>query len=142
MAISAEKRAYYENIFPRETMIVGSSSGDEPISQEDYDYWLESQPEPDVHAARENTDMQVLTGERRKYYPTEPAQIHALTDMAATLKAAGIDIGAKMEAIIDKVAAVKAKFPKPDGADSYPEWQEPPNPNASGTVSFNNELPS
>ena len=141
MAISAEKRAYYENIFPRETMIVGSSTGDQPISQEEYDYWLESQPEPDVHAARENTEMQELTGKRRTYYPSEPAQIHALTDMAANLKAAGIDIGAKMEAIIDKVAAVKAKYPKPDGASSYPEWDEPPNPNSDGTTS-NPELPS
>jgi len=140
MAISAEKRAYYENIFPRETMIEASQMGDEPISQEEYDYWLESQPEPDVHAARENEEMQILTGTRRKYYPSEPAQIHALTDMAATLKAAGIDIGAKMEAIIDKMAAVKAKYPKPEGA-SYPEWQEPPNPNADGTTSFP-ELPS
>lgn len=140
MAISAEKRAYYENIFPRETMIEASQSGDAPISQEEYDYWLESQPEPDVHAARENTDLALLTGTRRKYYPSEPAQIHALTDMAATLKAAGIDIGAKMEAIIDKVAAVKAKFPKPEGV-SYPEWDEPPNTNQGGTTSFP-ELPN
>ncbi len=41
MAISAEKREYYEKLFPRAEMIVGASSGDQPISQEEYDEWLE-----------------------------------------------------------------------------------------------------
>ena len=45
-----------------------------------------------------------------------------------------------MKAIIDKIAAVKAAYPKPEGADDYPEWTEPPNPNADGTTSFP-ELP-
>lgn len=140
MALSTEKRAYYEKIFPREEMIIGGMSGDNVISQEDYDAWLDIQPEPDVHAARENTAVIEVSTTRRNYYPSEQAQIHALTDMAATLSAAGVDIGAKMKAVIDKIAEVKTKYPKPEGADAYPEWEEPPNPNADGTTSFP-ELP-
>ena len=140
MAISTEKRAYYEKLFPREEMIIGGMAGDTVISQEDYDAWLDIQPEPDVHAARENTELVTVSTTRRIYYPSEQAQIHALTDMAATLSAAGVDIGAKMKAIIDKIAEVKAKYPKPEGAGDYPEWEEPANPNADGTTSFP-ELP-
>ena len=140
MAISTEKRAYYEKLFPREEMIIGGMSGDTVISQEDYDAWLDIQPEPAVHAARENAEVVNVSATRRIYYPSEQSQIHALTEMAATLSAAGVDIGAKMKAIIDKIAAVKAAYPKPEGADDYPEWTEPPNPNADGTTSFP-ELP-
>ena len=105
MAISTEKRAYYEKLFPREEMIIGGMSGDTVISQEDYDAWLDIQPEPAVHAARENTEVVSVSATRRIYYPSEQSQIHALTDMAATLSAAGVDIGAKMKAVIDKIAA-------------------------------------
>ncbi len=140
MAISTEKRAYYEKLFPREEMIIGGMSGDTVISEEDYDAWLELQPEPAVHAAREDTETVTVSTTRRIYYPSEQAQIHALTDMAATLSAAGVDIGAKMKAVIDKIAEVKAKYPKSEGADEYPEWIEPANPNADGTTSFP-ELP-
>lgn len=119
MAISAEKREYYEKLFPRAEMIVGASSGDQPISQEEYDEWLEIQPEPAVHQARENQAINDCMQNRSTHYPCNEEQVHAIMKGLAVLKAAGTDLGEECNAMIDRIAAVKAKFPKPEGSENY-----------------------
>ena len=57
MAVSATKRAYYEKLFPQSEMVAGSISGDQQISDADYELWLEEQPSPEEHAIRENDDL-------------------------------------------------------------------------------------
>lgn len=119
MAISAKKREYYEKLFPRAEMIIGSSSGDQPISQEEYDEWLEVQPEPEVHQARENQAINECIQNRSAHYPCHEEQVHAMMKGLAVLKAAGTDLGEECNAMIDRIAAVKAKFPKPEGSENY-----------------------
>ena len=118
MAISAEKREYYEKLFPRDQMLVGSVSGDAPISQEDYDFWLEQQPEVAEHQARENADVQSCLQSRSQHYPSHEEQVHAIMKGLAVLKAAGTDLGADCNAMIDRVQAVKDAFPKVSGMEN------------------------
>lgn len=119
MAISAAKREYYERLFPREEMVIGAVSGDVPFTQEEYDAWLEIQPEPEAHQARENKDIEECMLKRSSYYPSNEEQVHAIMKGLATLKAAGTDLGADCNAMIDRVQAVKDAFPKPAGSENY-----------------------
>jgi len=119
MAISAEKREYYERLFPRSEMLIGSVSGDTPISQEDYDEWLDSQPEPAAHQARENGAIQECMYNRSTHYPCHEEQVHAIMKGLAALKAAGTDLGEECNAMIDRIQAIKDAFPKPAGSENY-----------------------
>ena len=134
MAISAEKREYYEKLFPRAEMIVGASSGDQPISQEEYDEWLEAQPEPVVHQARENLAINECMQNRSTHYPCHEEQVHAMMKGLAVLKAAGTDLGEECNAMIDRIAAVKAKFPKPEGSEHYVLDDTPSAPDGSANT--------
>ena len=129
MAISTAKREYYEKLFPKAEMTVGSMSGDGEMSQTDYDFWLAEQPEPEEHALRENEDLSKVYSLRQQFYPREEDQLHTIIAAFEYLKSKGTDVGPDMDALLKTFADVKAKFPKPaDVADkSYPQTTNPLN---------------
>ena len=128
MAVSATKRAYYEKLFPQSEMVAGSISGDQTISDADYELWLEEQPSPEEHALRENDDLSTCYANRQLYYPRVETEAIALIEGFRYLKSKGTDIGPDMDALLAQIDGVKAKFPKPSGVtDAYPENTQPTN---------------
>ena len=128
MAVSATKRAYYEKLFPQSEMVAGSISGDQQISDADYELWLEEQPSPEEHAIRENDDLSQCYANRQLYYPRVETEAIALIEGFRYLKSKGTDIGPDMDALLAQIDGVKAKFPKPSGVtDAYPENDAPAN---------------
>ncbi len=132
MAISTAKREYYEKLFPRKEMLVGSMSGDVEMSQTDYDFWLAEQPSPEEHALRENQDLSKTYSLRQQFYPREEDQVHTIISAFEYLKSKGTDVGPDMDALLKHFADVKTKFPKPSGTEdkSYPQTTLPINDNA------------
>ncbi len=131
-AISTSKREYYEKLFPRKEMVVGSMSGDGEMSQTDYDFWLAEQPEPEEHALRENQELSKVYSLRQQFYPREEDQVHTIISAFEYLKSKGTDVGPDMDALLKTFADVKAKFPKPAGTEdkSYPQTTNPINDTA------------
>ena len=143
MAVSATKRAYYEKLFPQSEMVAGSISGDQQISDADYELWLEEQPSPEEHAIRENDDLSTCYANRQLYYPRVETEAIALIEGFRYLKSKGTDIGPDMDALLAQIDGVKSKFPKPSGVtDSYPENDAPANMADSSATNTTVDTPS
>tara|TARA_A100001201_G_scaffold119088_1_gene102654 strand:- start:190 stop:621 length:432 start_codon:yes stop_codon:yes gene_type:complete len=115
----AEKEAFYREKMggPSEMKHMEDDGTIRALTEEEWNSWVKNAPHVDLH--NDSPFDFNYQGQRKEFYPDANTQLGAIWKALDAIEQSGVDIGTSASAMLTKIKAIKAKYPKPANLEQY-----------------------